>query len=123
MVRLIAVFAVFAATILSPAPANADFKSGNDLYQDCTTREDAAAYYQKRAYCMGYIVGVADANSTFGAIIRRPLFCLSAGVTTGQLVDVVTRYLETHPQSRHYAAASLVGGAFMEAFPCPPARP
>jgi len=44
--------------------------------------------------------------------------CPSVGVSPDQVVDVVTQYLTTFPERRHYAAASLVADALAAKFPC-----
>jgi Rap1a immunity proteins len=50
--------------------------------------------------------------------VMKKLSCEPPGVTAGQVKDVVVRYLEKHPESRHAVGASLVLAALYEAFPC-----
>lgn len=44
--------------------------------------------------------------------------CTPDGVTATQKKDIVVRYLQVHPEERHYNAASTVWAAFKVAFPC-----
>lgn len=95
------IFATLAAT-----PAG--FFTGNDLWNHC--RGDAI----DRSACYGYIAGIADATE-----FEVPrLICMPAHVLMPQLHDVVIAYLEAHPETRHHAAADLVGVALLRAFPC-----
>ncbi len=64
----------------------------------------------------GYIQGVV--NSMEVLYPNQPLSCSPDGVTVGQMVDVVKRYLQNHPQTRHEPAVILIATAAREAFPC-----
>lgn len=92
-----------------PRPVQASFVDGNDLLQKCSTRERDAAYFQNQSYCMGYIVGVSDAAEFFQTAPGMPqLVCLPSNVTSGQLKDVVVKYLQDNPAKRHEDAESLI---------------
>jgi hypothetical protein len=104
---------------------NADsFMTGNRLFDLC--KPDAPA-------CWNYVSGVADAVmllEAFSRVLRtgtdRTAFqaCIPSGVTIRQMVDIATRFLERHPQTRHTSGAALIMVALNEAFPCsskPPA--
>ena len=79
--------------------------------------------------CTAYILGVADAASlaradTAGAMLGAYRWCSPSSVLSGQLVAVVTQYLQRNPQDWHLAASSLIADALQNAWPCPtPARP
>jgi hypothetical protein len=47
-----------------------------------------------------------------------PAACIPSTAKLGQLMRVVTKYLEEHPEQLHLAAAGLVYNALIEAFPC-----
>jgi hypothetical protein len=108
--------AVVTAVVLACPPASAQegegraFYPGNDLWSACSV---------KSGVCLGFVVGVADVMGTGSAILGRRA-CLPSPVAGGQAQDVVKRYLERHPEARHYAAVSLAAEALEEAFPCPP---
>lgn len=65
-------------------------------------------------------------NNTPGSVNREQLVrfsnlmhgCPSPNVTLAQLVAVVDRWLREHPNRWHEIGTSLVGAAFIEAFPC-----
>ena len=88
---------------------------GSQLYDWCRmadTDEDESVKMLSKGLCAGYIGGEADtlaiANSG----------CLEKGTRLEQLIDLVKVYLANHPESRHYAASSLVISAIAEKFPC-----
>ena len=56
---------------------------------------------------MAYIIGIAEALGG-GAIVYGWRACFRDNVTDGQLVEVVKRWLENHPETRDLAAVSLV---------------
>jgi hypothetical protein len=95
------------------------FATGNTLLDACRSEE-------RDSICSGYIAGIADAiNNSMYSILRpdksgtnMALVCTTKRILLPQLVDVVVRFLESHPEMRHYAAASLVGAALSDAFPC-----
>jgi hypothetical protein len=71
--------------------------------------------------CFGLIIGVAE-----GAIIQsrtlnapRP-FCPPAGVQENQMVHVVAKYIDQHPEVTHMRLAELAYLALKEAWPCKP---
>ncbi|MHC9247754.1 Rap1a/Tai family immunity protein [Aeromonas jandaei] len=88
-----------------------EFSVGNDLYSICSTKKGDEFYYMNSSECRGYITGVSDALSGY-------TFCIPSGVTVGQDVDIVMRYLSEHPESRHINAAELIARALYESFPC-----
>jgi hypothetical protein len=113
---------VLAAPVLALAclPASAQgaggFYSGNDLRTLCA---DAGKNNLNFGLCFGFVVAIADAlASTDGAYGWRA--CFPANSTVGQDVAVVKRYLDQHPDRRHYGAGGLVADALGEAFPCKP---
>jgi hypothetical protein len=60
--------------------------------------------------CTGYIVGVMEATSD--------QICYPPGATYFQLIQVVGRFLDVHPEQLHLHALDLVLLALHEAFPC-----
>ena len=55
---------------------------------------------------IGYVTGVADA-----------VFNIPTGATVGQLLDIVGRYLESHPEQRHESGFVVVVRALGNVFP------
>jgi hypothetical protein len=68
--------------------------------------------------CAGFVVGIADAMSNVTGVLGRRACIPLPAVPRGQVIDVVKRYLEQHPETRHDSAVSLVAQALSEAFPC-----
>jgi len=101
---LVCVLSCFSAYARADEPIRA-FWDGNTLYASCITRGNAAS-------CDGYIAGVADTLEMTRTI------CIPPRVTSGQLVDVVIKFLKDNPESRHYAGASEATIALGRAFPC-----
>jgi|RhiMetdeSRZDD1v2_1073273.scaffolds.fasta_scaffold115733_8 Ssp1 endopeptidase immunity protein Rap1a len=106
--RTIMVAAALGVVLVQPAMAEKGkgFLDGNTLFDWCVKHSPAGTA------CTDYIAGVADALAYDGK------FCPSVGVSPDQVVDVVTQYLTTFPERRHYAAASLVADALAAKFPC-----
>ena len=90
------------------------FIDGNKLLADIQNKENN---YFVFGTALGYVVGVAD---RVGSDPRSwSLICPEEHVTQGQMVKVVQKYLEDHPETLHFRAASLVVSALHQAFPCP----
>ena len=79
--------------------------SGDVLYAFCT---------KSSAYCIGYVAGVVDGD----AAEQGTTFCLSDGVNSDQLADVVKLWLRDHPETRHKSGSYLVFEALRAKFPC-----
>jgi len=96
----------------------AGFNSGSELLDMCAATQIDGAYHAKIAECRGYVTGVADAfnceSPSKGYRWQDP------GVTMGQLVKVVVKWLNENPDKLHYGAGSLTAAALSEAFPCQP---
>jgi Rap1a immunity proteins len=86
---------------------------GSALLEACDS-EDAG----QRAYCRGYIEGIADLVVTMGR--RSPVVaCIPPAVMPEQMVGTVTEYLHEHPREvRSYSAAVLVQEAIRKAYRC-----
>jgi Rap1a immunity proteins len=83
--------------------------TGNELLSDCLVPDKGLFFY---GYCLGFVVGVGNSSNSSGGN------CPPKGVTRDQAKDVVVRYLQAHPEIRHYPATVLTQTALAEAFPC-----
>jgi hypothetical protein len=101
MKRLIA-----AALLVAASTAQAYFLTGNDLLKDIqsTTASD-------RAFAHGYIGGISDSMDAIA-------HCVPAGVTLGQLLDLVRAELVNSPSERHNDASIFVGRVLYRTWPC-----
>ena len=88
-----------------------NFKTGNKLYKDCA---------ENYRHCVGYVQGVVDgASAIMAELSMKTPICFPNNVTSGQVTDIVIKYLKENPSARHYVAASNVMVAITNAFPCP----
>ena len=107
----------------SEAQAQWEF-SGNELFSACrpAAANGTNEYYWDSMKCYSYVFGVIDGMIDMtrgtGGIVRAP--CFPNGASRGQVVDIVSRYLASHPESRHLNAGALVSAALYQAFPCNP---
>ena len=83
------------------------FKSGNQLYEDCTAALDS----HELTFCMGYVMGLSDSLQTLH------LACSPKEVSLTQLTTAIVKYLREHPGSRYDAASNVAGLVLMKAFP------
>lgn len=107
----LALIASLAAAAL-PARAAGEFMTGRTLkaglegwYSDESddTVRDSSAF--------GYVIGVHDAMS-------GTLVCSGDDVTQGQVVEVVLRYLRSHPETLNKSADTVVVAALKGVWPC-----
>jgi hypothetical protein len=85
-----------------------------------------AAYYE--GYCLGVIGGITSLSPhltlspslTYCLPYQRQGDTLVTLPSRGQLVGVVQRYLQAHPERLQSPDFALVLEAFHTAFPCPP---
>lgn len=103
--------------------------TGNHLYGQLKSSD---ANENLKAYA--YVSGVLDAedfyltseifaslNSKGGKPSRFKFvhFCFGNNkMTLGQITDIITKYLEMHPEKRHIRAHSLIRFALLENFAC-----
>lgn len=89
------------------------FVTGNYLREQCTGDDIG------QAYCLGYVVAIADALSAPGNTgLDGWRACLRPKQTAGHLKEVVTQFLQNHPEKRDFAAVSLIAEAYAVQFPC-----
>lgn len=130
MYRSIAVAAVctFAAASTSAQEAGSNI-TGNQLLEICQSADLA-----KQGFCVGYSTGVLEGMRWGAAVplLRAEVpqaeveesidtflgYCLPEGATHGQYKDVIVRYIDQHPETRHTSARLLAQLALVEAFPC-----
>ncbi|MFZ1741850.1 MAG: Rap1a/Tai family immunity protein [Pontixanthobacter sp.] len=119
MLRFIAfAIAVFIAQL--PAAGSASFIDGSTLLEKCESRENSATYYQDRSFCMAYVLGAIDQLSLNTTADKDFVYqiCLRESVTSGQLRDVVVKYLRENPADRDSQASFAVWISVRKAWPC-----
>jgi len=112
-IKTVGSFLLGFAMALTALGAHADGMPGNPVHESCQSD-----YQGVTMYCQGFIVGAMDAL----AFYSTPSYCRPEGVTYSQGIDVVKRYLEAHPESRHEPAVHLIVAALTEAWPCDGAK-
>ena len=95
------------------------FMSGTDLVENCKAFTAKGAVIGRDTLCYAYIAGVTDSHiATRMGEELPPSFCLPDQTNTTQLVLVVKKYLDEHPEKLYLDASSLVLLALNEAYPC-----
>lgn len=112
-----AVKLILIATMIMPISANAGFNAfinGHKLHDKSTAYKsgdiDNAELYDAGAY-LYYVLGVIDASIGSGE------FC-PQNITSDQAANVVSKYLNEHPELWSESAASLVKAALAKEWPC-----
>ena len=98
--------------------------AGDMLYAHCLSSDLYA-----RGICLGYVEGVADAGEqevlagasvSGGSTLGIWRWCIPTGTASGQVRDIVVKFLRENPVQRHLAAAGVVASALQHTWPCRP---
>lgn len=103
----VALFVAFGAGV--PASGGAYFYSGNDLKEYFDSKDDF-----RNGVAAGFVLGVADTYQ--GSVTCMPGG--ESGVRSGQVIDVIKRYLDQNPEVRTQAAHIIVATALQNVWPC-----
>ncbi|MFZ2403979.1 MAG: Rap1a/Tai family immunity protein [Methylobacter sp.] len=108
---------ILIATMIMPMSANAGFNvfiNGHKLHDKSTAYKsgdiDNADLYDAGAYVY-YVMGVIDVT------IGSGLFC-PQNITSDQAANVVSKYLNEHPESWDSSGEALVKAALAKEWPC-----
>jgi hypothetical protein len=96
-----------AMMLLSAAPAMA--VTGSVLKQYADLGENGSNVVAKERLA-GYVAAIVDNY--------EPLLCIPEGTTDEQVIEVVKKYLNEHPEQLHRNASIPVVKALGRAFPC-----
>ncbi len=116
---LILGLAVGLAVLLTAGEGRAGYYSGQKLNEVCNNDSLVSV-----GLCFGYILGVYDAGKVLDEATDKRQWqsgftsCVPDGVKPGQLKEVVSKWLQQHPENWHYRANSLVAAALEWGFPC-----
>jgi hypothetical protein len=115
---LILGLAVGLAVLLTAGEGRADYLHGQGLNEICSADEyclePMPRLYRRRLRRREVLDPASDKRRWY----VRLTACVPDGVSAGQLVEVVKKWLREHPENWHYGADSLVAAALQEAFPC-----
>lgn len=84
--------------------------TGNELFADLK-RNDVSYEY---GYSSGFLFGAVQKS----VLEAKKIYCIPAGVTNRQLIDVTINYLQSSPEIRNLPAIILIEMGFMRAWPC-----
>jgi hypothetical protein len=99
----------FAGLLWGVCSAEAYFIDGNELHRLCNESQ-LQGYNQ--GTCTGYVIAIVEMLGTFAG------GCKLDNVKSGQLRDVIKRYLVDHPEERHQPAHFLVVYSMNQSFRC-----
>lgn len=113
MIKKLVLIALIAITQINPAQAarGGSFQTGNDLFAACDSTDS-----EDRLLCAVWVVAFTEGFAIAQA--PHPVICFPSGATIGQDMDIIVRYLRSHPEQRHLRAGVLAGAALGIAFPC-----
>lgn len=99
---------------------------GNVLLESCKSTDDPNPTDISRGlalYCLGLVQGVMNTHVLVArGLGEKAMLCTPEGVTTGQGVKIVKKYLDENPSKLHQDSTVLVTLALMNAFPCEASR-
>lgn len=116
--------AIALVTALGSGSAMAVRGDGNQLIMQCTIAVKAGEgtpvdRYYDVGYCLGLTQGIRQTmqyqNDELPAKSRT---CFPEGITNGQGVRIVLKYLQDHPTELQDHATFLVHRAYRDAYPC-----
>jgi len=105
---------IAALAILLASPNSHAFITGNNLVEYCDNLEQDVADFDG-GFCVGYVGGFTQALHW---VSDKNKICASDNVTQKQVVSIVRKYMEEHPEMLHERADMLVIIALRRAFPC-----
>ena len=85
------------------------------MVEKCNTLENTWKGGFREGLCNGMIVGFDYGYSYKN---RDKTYCVPSGVNQGQIVKVVRKYIDEHPEKLHELYGKLIIEALNESFPC-----
>jgi hypothetical protein len=129
--RTIICGALMALAITTANAAKKDKDSANFLLPHCKFVNDQTLTDIHKAFYTGRCTGIVQTIVEMLGLLKRereagvqldPTLCADVppGVTNGQILQVVIRFGETHPNMTHAPFLTLAMVALNSAWPCPP---
>jgi hypothetical protein len=114
-------------SLLLCGTSKAQLLTGEQLQTKCSTIkrdiEDKTSTWTD-GFCLGYISGILDSQSLWDYLVHvgkdypQTHYCLPDEATNSQVVQVVLKFLNDHPERLHEPANTLILEALHNAFPC-----
>lgn len=142
-IKTLAFLATMATFLMGAMPAAADYVTGRQVLENCSKvvqslNRDSRATYQnhgKGMWCFGYVRGFAETAElirnyevSMGQKIKwtfvgknkeiQGLYCPDKGVTYGQKIRVIVKYLQENEKTLDHPGAAMVWNALAKAYPC-----
>lgn len=73
---------------------------------------------QKAMYCLGVVSGVFDVMKLDNRVVDGNRLCLPDQISLGQLVLIVTRFMDEHPQALSLPAGNIAQFALTATYLC-----
>jgi hypothetical protein len=107
------------ALALSPQARAADNPdlSAQALYDLCNNN-DQHAQDVCQSWIYGFAWGMVTSQIATSAANLSPGTCIPEGVTGGQALLIIEKFMRDHPELLHHNAAVFSGFALTQAFPC-----
>jgi len=124
---LVVFFLTFPLSVLAQSGNGFGGMTGNDLLPMCQAGIDRANgktistnMIPDAVRCLSYIQGFIDGFAVRDNVEEgmKPTLCFPDGATGGQMVRIVTKWLEDHPARLHEPAWGLIFLAMQESFIC-----
>jgi hypothetical protein len=94
--------------------------NGNRFLAICGDVPDMVHLTDMGFACVTYVGGLADGIAMFadkGSV--QEMYCSPSGVTHGQTVRLLVKYIKDHPEKSQETTRLLMLEALVAAFPCP----
>lgn len=103
--------------------AEETYTTGNQLKPACAAHTAVTPPDRGEALKAGVCIGFIDGWLQLAMMLKPPLvsqelFCPPKGVTNQQVIDIVVKYMNDHPEKLHQPAAQILYDAISDSFPC-----
>jgi hypothetical protein len=107
--------AFLVALLLLGATSTARATAVDDV-EACRAAAKPGGIKLESAFAAGYCTGIVEATM-FNLPVTGNV-CLPKGVTTGQGLQVLVKYMDDHPKELHEQTVRLAARAIVQAWPC-----
>jgi hypothetical protein len=115
--KTITVIACLALTIIGAPQAEAWDRTANSFLPGCHAFVQGYTKQEGAVICEAYIWGVVDGMIFQQVFDRKPLaFCPPEQVTVDQIVRVVVKYIDQHPEETDQPFTTVIWSAVIEAW-------
>lgn len=97
-------------TLLPRCSLAVEFQDKKDLKPDGVT---------DTVLCLDFVSGFLDGYETASTVENgKPMLCFPEGATTGQMIRVIVKWMQDHPEKLNEPASHLVFQALYNSFGC-----